>query len=410
VNDLLGDIAPPGAKRIAVRLTPDAERQVRSRHPWVFDASIASISHEGESGDLAVVFDSDRQFLAIGLYDPASPIRVKLLHHGKPVAIDDVFWRASLGAAMDRRAELADGRVTNGYRMVHGENDGMPGLILDRYDSTFVLKLYTTAWLPHLAAIVPVIEELMRPETLILRWARSAKPPTDFGNGAPLIGRRPTAPVLFKENGLTFEADVVSGQKTGHFLDQRDNRNRVRMLSQDKRVLDVFAATGGFSVYAAAGGAAEVHSVDMSAPTLDVVGRNIGHNRHDLDVQHTRFHASVGDAFEVMQRLIDGGEKYDIVIVDPPSFASRRDQINRGLVSYKRLAALAVRLIKPGGLLVQCSCSSRIGADDFFEAVHEGARSAGARLRERERTAHGLDHPIGFREGAYLKALFAVVV
>jgi 23S rRNA (cytosine1962-C5)-methyltransferase len=392
----------PGAKRMAVRLTPDAERQVRSGHPWVFDNSIASISHEGAPGDLAVIFDGDRQFLAIGLYDPASPIRVKVLHHGKPAPINADWWRAKLTRAIEHRRPLSDTGDTTGYRVVHGENDGLPGLVLDRYGTTYVLKLYSAAWIPHLATVVPVLDELLHPNALVLRWARTATPPAGLTNGTALIGAAPGAPVLFLENGLTFEADVVKGQKTGHFLDQRDNRARVRDLASGQRVLDLFTATGGFTVYAAAGGATEVHSVDISTPTLAVAARNLAHNAIE-----TKHRTTVGDAFDVMTKLVEGKETYDLVIVDPPSFASRQDHVGRAIEAYTRLAALAVQLVRPGGVLVQCSCSSRVSADEFFEAVHNGATQAGARLANIERTGHALDHPIGFREGAYLKAWFA---
>ena len=229
----LGSLPRPAAKRLAVRLTPDALRRVRAGHPWVYDKSIVSVSHEGAPGDLAVVFDDDRRFAGIGLWDPTSPIRMKVLHHGKPTTVDRAFWQQRLADALARRTPLQARGDTSGYRCVNGENDLLPGLVLDRYDRTLVLKLYTAAWVPHLADIVPVIEELLHPNAVVLRLARSISAEHLHGleEGDALVGVPPDGPVLFTEHGLLFEADVLAGQKTGHFLDQRDNRAYLRTLT-----------------------------------------------------------------------------------------------------------------------------------------------------------------------------------
>jgi 23S rRNA (cytosine1962-C5)-methyltransferase len=222
-----------------------------------------------------------------------------------------------------------------------------------------------------------------------------------------LVGELPDAPVPFREAGLSFEADVVRGQKTGHFLDQRENRIRVGELAGGRRVLDVFACTGGFSVHAAAGGATEVVSVDQSAPALATARRNMALN--PVVAAGTDHEIVVGDAFAVMSELAVARRRFDVVVVDPPSFASRRDQVPAARRAYARLTGLAVALLEPGGTLVQASCSSRVSADDFYATVERAARAAGRPLRITARTGHPLDHPIGFPEGAYLKALFADV-
>src|SRR3954453_14506158 len=261
-------------KRMAVRVTPDARRQIAAGHPWVFNESITSISHRGAVGDLAVIFDNERNFVAIGLWDPSSPIRIRVLHSGKPVTIDPAFWHQRITAAVERRSAI--GNDTDGYRILNGENDGFPGLVLDRYADTLVVKLYSPTWIPHLRSLVAVIDEVLAPSTLVLRLARTLAEQRLYGlsEGMALIGETPTEPVLFHENGLVFEADVVHGQKTGHFLDQRDNRALVGSMSAGMRVLDVFAATGGFGIYTAPGGATRVTSVHPTAWTLALADRN----------------------------------------------------------------------------------------------------------------------------------------
>jgi 23S rRNA (cytosine1962-C5)-methyltransferase len=414
VSDWRQSLPRASDRRIAVRVGAGALRETRSGSPWVFDRSISSASDEGAAGDLAVVFDDKRRFAAIGLWDPDSPLRIKVLHAGAPATIDAVWWHRALRAALDRRASLAVDDTTTAYRCVHGENDGMPALVVDRYDTTLVVKLYSSAWFPHLAAVVDALVDLLAPDRIVLRLARVANG-VAFGlaDGDTLVGEPPTAPVLFRERGLTMEADVVHGQKTGHYLDQRDNRTLVRGLAAGRDVLDVFASTGGFALAAAAGGARSVHLVDQSAPALAAAERNLAHNRRLRAVRDCTVRTTVGDAFEVLaaldRRAQRDADRFDIVVLDPPSFASRQSHIDRAVGAYAALTRLGVALVRPGGLLVQASCSSRVSADQFFETVLVAARDAGRPLREIRRTGHALDHPIGFPQGAYLKAIFAEV-
>jgi len=378
---------------------------VRGGHPWVYDASITSTSHDGEVGDLAVVFDADRNFVAIGLWDPMSPIRIRILHRGRPATIDDAFWHDKLDAALGIRRPLAESGTTTGYRCVHGENDGLPGLVIDRYDDTYVVKIYSGAWLAHLDAVVGALDALVHPAAVVLR--RSRRVGIGGEDGTALFGTVPDEPVLFMENGLMLEADVVHGQKTGHFLDQRDNRALVGSMSSGARVLDVFSCTGGFSVHAAAGGATSVTSVDQSTGALATAKHNMALNRDRAEVRACEHDSVAGDAFDVMATMARRGRHFDVVVVDPPSFASRASSVPVARRSYGRLTTQALALLEPGGLLVQASCSSRVSADDFVDTVFMAARAAGHHLSVVARTGHPLDHPVGFAEGAYLKALFA---
>jgi 23S rRNA (cytosine1962-C5)-methyltransferase len=220
--------------------------------------------------------------------------------------------------------------------------------------------------------------------------------------GPPLDG-----PLVFRENGLRFECDPVAGQKTGFFLDQRDNRARVEARARSKEVLNVFAYTGGFSVYAARGGASRVVSVDQSRPALAAAERNFALNRTDAGVAGARHETVAGDAFEVLRGMAAAGQRFDLVIIDPPSFAHRQADRERALTAYSRLVELGLGVLRHDGELVMASCSARIPADEFFTHIHKSARAAGRKLQEIERTFHAIDHPVGFPEGEYLKCLFA---
>jgi 23S rRNA (cytosine1962-C5)-methyltransferase len=312
------------------------------------------------------------------------------LQHHQQATINRDWFIEKIRDAASIRAPLLQ-TDTDGYRLIHGENDSLPGLVIDRYADTLVMKLYSAAWIPHLRDVIPALQAIQPFERFVIRASRSID--------LPPMGDTPSEPIIFRENGLTFAADVVHGHKTGFFFDQRDNRARVRALAEGRRVLDVFAYSGGFSVYAAAGGASHVTSLDVSAPALDAAVQNMKLNK--LAVEHRTL---VMDAFAGMESLHQQHERFDMVIVDPPSFANKSADVRRALASYDRLARLAVSLLTPGGILVMASCSSQISADDFFRTV-----TLAATLDEIERTGHALDHPIGFVEGAYLKCLYAIV-
>lgn len=405
----LANLPRPSEKRIAIHVTPASERVLRNGHPWVFDQAIRKQSHEGKAGDLAVIFDKKRRFLAIGLYDPDSPIRVRVLHHHKPTTIDRAWFKAKLANAIDQRAPLHESD-TNGYRLVYGENDGLPALIVDRYAETLVVKLYTCAWIPYLQDVIASLLELFPSERIVLRMSRLMQntPELCYGlhEGQILWGDALDAPIVFTENGLRFSADVIQGHKTGFFFDHRENRARVRDLAQGKSVLDVFAYNGGFSLYSADGGASEVVSLDISRPALESAQANFALNSERLTIQNVHHEILVADAFEGLEKLHTDGRQFDLVIVDPPSFAKRQSEVAGALVAYAHLTELALDILGVGGILVMASCSSRVSAEAFYDIVLSTIDRAGGDYTELARTTHALDHPIGFPEGAYLKCLF----
>lgn len=413
----LRSVPPPGERRLAVRVTPDALRHVRARHPWVFEESVSSISHEAKMGDMAVIFDADRKFVAMALYDPESPIQFKVIYVGKPTKIDDAWWIDTFRRALDLRRQFLDDPDADvlAYRIINGENDGLAGFVVDRYADTLVIKLYSAVWIPHLALLTRLLLDVTGCGSAVLRLARNLQTEKRSGDlfglsdGDVIAGDLPDGPVQFSEGGLIFEADVRVGQKTGHFLDQRANRIRIGKMARGRDALDVFASTGGFSVHAASGGARSVHAIDLSSPALAAAERNMALNSGLEAVANCAFTTELGDAFEVMVQLGRAEKTYDIVIVDPPSFAQRQINIDGAVRAYTRLTHLALRLVRPGGVLMQASCSSRVPADLFFETVLDAAEDAGRSLREIALTGHDVDHPVGFTEGAYLKAGFWTV-
>lgn len=413
-NQLLNSLPKPDEKRIAVRVSNAALKKIRQGHPWVFESSITHQNKNGKPGDMAVIFDQKRQFVAAGLYDPTSPIRVRILQFNKPASVNEAWFEKRLREAKEFRKPLFSGKdklVTNGYRLVYGENDGLPGLVIDRYADTLVLKIYTPAWVPYLNDFISLLKSIEPHYRLVVRFSRLLikQPAFLFGltDGAILFGEPLSGPVLFKENGITFEAEPIIGQKTGFFLDQRENRARVEALSAGKKVLNVFSYTGGFSVYAGRGGAAEVVSVDISKPAIMAAERNWNHNLGFDTVKNATHRGITEDAFLVLENMEKTGEKFDLVILDPPMFAHKQEQTSTALAAYRRLTKSGLSVLAKNGILVQASCSSRVGTTEFYENIHQVAKAEGRSLVELERSGHALDHPVKIPEGAYLKCLFA---
>jgi 23S rRNA (cytosine1962-C5)-methyltransferase len=384
---------------LRLRITSTAEWKVRSGHPWIYSDSIRSQNRAGAVGELAAVYDKWDNFLAIGLFDPHSPLRVRVLHTGKPQTLDDAWWVERLDDAIQLREKLFDNSTT-GFRCINGEGDGWPGLVLDRYDDTCVLKLYSPVWLGRLEQIAGIIANRVRPGRLVLRLSRNMEK-EQFEDATILIGAAPDRPVIFRENGLNFEADVLRGQKTGFFLDQRENRASVGELAKGRSVLNAFSYSGGFSVYAARGGATHVTSLDISAHAIEAAQRNFQLNR---DVTAGCEHECVkADAFEWVRK---NQQVYDLVVLDPPSFAKRESQRIGALEAYTRLARLGIARLGAGGILVAASCSAHVAPDEFFAAVRGSAKKSGRKFRDLQTTGHPPDHPAKFSEATYLKCIY----
>lgn len=397
--------ATPGA-RLRLRITAAAEAQLRAGHPWVYADSVREQNRAGAAGELAVIYDRKDTFLAVGLFDPDSPIRVRVLHAGKPQAIDAAWWSARLAQAVERRRGILDAQ-TNGCRLINGESDGWPGLVLDRYGQTLVLKLYTAAWLPRFAEISELIRAQLKPERLVLRLSRNiqaqAREQISAADGDIIFGEKLDSPVVFLESGLRFEADVCHGQKTGFFLDQRENRRAVEKLAAGRTVLNAFSFSGGFSLYAARGGAVSVADLDISAHALASSRRNFALNESDAAIARCRHQCIQADAFDW---LAANDSRFGLIVLDPPSFAKRESERAGAIRAYEKLAALGLRHLSREGILVACSCSAHVSAPEFFDAVRHSAAKSGRAFQEIQITGHAGDHPASFKEAEYLKAIY----
>ena len=393
--------------RLRLRITPTAEWKLRAGHPWLYEQSILEQNRAGQLGELTVIYDRYDNFLAIGLFDPESPLRVRVVLTGKPQSIDAAWWRARLLGALSRREGGFDAQTT-GFRWINGESDGWPGLVLDRYDTTLVLKLYSGAWLPRLEQITALIAEVLSPQRLILRLSRNiqnlARSKFKFRDGEILLGPALDSAIIFLETGLRFEVDVLRGQKTGFFLDQRENRCRVESLAQGRHVLNAFSFSGGFSVYGARGGAVSVLDVDMSDHALQSARRNFELNRSNPGVAVCRHETAQADAFDWLKG--HRSKDFDLIILDPPSLAKRETERERAIKAYGQLVSDALRCLRSGGILVAASCSAHVSAPEFFGMVRQAAQKSERPFAEVQTTGHPPDHPATFSEANYLKSIY----
>jgi 23S rRNA (cytosine1962-C5)-methyltransferase len=322
------------------------------------------------------------------------------------VLIDESWWRTHLADAWSKRDGMFDDKTT-GYRCLHGEGDGWPGLVLDRYESTFVLKLYTAAWLERLGDITKLLRDYFHPERLVLRLSRniqSAALKNGHSDGQFLFGAKSPPEAVFRETGLRFEADVVRGQKTGFFLDQRDNRRRVEQLAAGRSVLNAFSFSGGFSLYAARGGARSVTDLDISAHALQSAQRNFALNKDVPELQNCAREAIQADAFEWLAS--NAGKTFGLLILDPPALAKKQSERNAAIQAYRRLIQTGIRHLDRDGILVAASCSAHVTATEFFSIAEKAARQSGRCFREIGRSEQPPDHPATFEQGKYLKCVY----
>lgn len=389
-------------KNLAVKLTATAEKLVKQGHPWIFSKSIVKQNQQGEAGDLAILFDQkDNQVFALGLFDPESPMRIKVIHTGGAAKINAEFFNQKIQNAYQKRLSLLQ-TDTNAYRFLFGENDGFPGLIVDVYNKVGVMKLYSSIWFPYLSQLIVFLVKTAGLDCLVLRLSRKLQQsPQEYTEGMLLYGTLEDPVVFFREYGVKFQTNVLLGHKTGFFLDHRENRRIIGQMANGKTVLDVFAYAGGFSVHALAGGAKEVTSLDVSAQALELAQKNAR-----LNHPKGKHLIMVGDAFKLLRELVEQGKTYDLVIIDPPSFAKSKNEIGLAKKKYAELASIGAQLTVSGGLLLLASCSSRVSKEEFLK-VHENVfRREGITYRLENFTEHDSDHPIGFPEGAYLKSAY----
>lgn len=389
-----------------VYLKPGKEESLKRFHPWVFSGAIAHIEGEPEEGEIVDVFTSKKEFIACGHYQVGS-IAVRVLSFTQQ-EIDRDFWRQKLQVAKDLRVALGliGNPENNTYRLVHGEGDNLPGLIIDVYDHTAVVQAHSAGMHVFRMEIAEALSEVMGDIVQNIYY----KSETTLPFKADLLARENgfikggSPENVAMENGLKFHVDWLKGQKTGFFVDQRENRHLLERYSKGRNVLNMFCYTGGFSFYAMRGGANLVHSVDSSAKAIDLTNENVQLN-FPGDPRHQAF---AEDAFKYLDRM---GDQYDLIILDPPAFAKHRDAVRNALRGYTKLNAKAFEKIRPGGILFTFSCSQVVNKDNFRNAVFTAAAQSGRSVRILHQLTQPGDHPVNIYhpEGEYLKGLVLYV-
>ena len=389
-----------------VFLKPGKEESLKRFHPWVFSGAIARVEGEPEEGEVVDVYTSKKEFIACGHFQIGS-IAVRVLSF-RQEPIDHAFWVRRLQVAKDLRCALGvlGNPQNNTYRLVHGEGDNLPGLIIDVYDHTPVMQAHSAGMHLDRMAVAEALEEVMGDVIQHIYYKSETTLPFKADllateNGF-LKGGSPENVAM--ENGLKFHVDWLKGQKTGFFVDQRENRALLERYAKGRNVLNMFCYTGGFSFYAMRGGANLVHSVDSSAKAIDLTNENVSLN-FPGDTRHQAF---AEDAFKFLDRM---GDQYDLIILDPPAFAKHRDALRNALRGYTKLNAKAFEKICPGGILFTFSCSQVVNKQDFRNAVFTAAAQSGRSVRILHQLTQPGDHPVNIYhpEGEYLKGLVLYV-
>jgi 23S rRNA (cytosine1962-C5)-methyltransferase len=391
----------------ALVLNKGRERSLKRRHPWVFSGAVHRASGEPESGDAVELRDAAGNPLAVAAFSPQSQIRARVWSFDPKEPVDAGFFRARIGRALALREALPARRHTNALRLVHGESDGLPGLIVDRYADVLVAQFLAAGVERWRETILDLLAELTACEAIFERSDAEVRKLEQLPERVGFVrGNRKASRCPIVEYGLNFRVDVEQGQKTGFFLDQRENRQRVRSLAAGRSVLDGFCYTGGFSIAALAGGASEVSAIESSAPALEVARENLAAN--PLDASKANFVQA--DVFSELRTLRDRGARFDMVVLDPPKFAPTAAQARNAARAYKDINLLALKLLAPGGLLATFSCSGGVSPELFQSIVAGAALDAGADAKIIERFGAAADHPVAleFPEGEYLKGLLVV--
>ena len=386
-----------------LRLKPKADaRRIRHGHPWAWSDELVldRRSRAVPAGALAVLEDAERQPLAVGIATVEGKIAFRVLDRDPAAVIDAGWLRTRLAAALTLRERLFDQPY---YRLVHAEGDALPGLIIDRFGDVLVVQP-NALWIEErLEDLTAILRELTGAGTIIKNGSGRARAQEGLAEDSGMLaGEAPGAPIPVPMNGATYLADVMGGQKTGLFYDQRPNHAVTRALSREARVLDVFSHVGGFALAALAGGARHALSVDASAPALELAREGAA-----LMGMQARFDTRQGDAFAVMEDLAAQGESFDVVVADPPAFAPSKNALTQGLRAYERVARLAAPLVAPGGTLILCSCSHAADLGKFRQACLRGIGRAGRDPRILHTGFAGPDHPQhpALSDTGYLKAL-----
>ena len=385
----------------AIILKRNKDKPVRQRHPWIFSGAIARVEGEPAAGEIVDVRANDGRWLARAEFNPRSQIRARAFCWDETTAIDETFWRDRLAAAIARRETLMPGAAAR--RLVFAESDGLPGLIVDQYDAHLVVQFLTAGAEARKTMTVAHLVDLLSPASITERDDPMRRKEGLPRAGGVLHGQPPDDPLIITENGHRFLVDLRSGQKTGFYLDQAANRAALAPHCAGKEVLNAFSYTGAFAVYALATGATSVVNLDASGDALALADANLRLNGFDPD----RWQNIEADVFKQLRRWRDEGRQFDLIILDPPKFATSRGNLQRATRGYKDINWLAMRLLRPGGLLATFSCSGLVSDDLFQKILFGAALDAGRDVRIIGHFHQSPDHPVllTFPEAAYLKGL-----
>ena len=393
----------------SLKLLPGKDKSIKARHPWIFAGAVGELTGRAKPGDTVDVKAANGRPLARAAFSPESQIRARVWTFDANETIDHAFFKRRINAAIARRAALPELRAQQGLRLIHAESDGLPGITADRYGDTVVVALTSAGAEKWRDAIVDSIHKATGCPRIYERSDASARSREGL---APVVGWRvgeaPTDELVITENGVKMSVDIADGHKTGFYLDQRDNRRRVGELSANKRVLNCFCYTGGFSLQALRGGAIEVISVDSSGPALATAQRNLALNPQ-LDASRAIWHEA--DVFADLRARHNANEKFDLIILDPPKFAPSAAHADRAARAYKDINLQAMKCLNPGGMLMTYSCSGGISVSYFQQIIADAATDAARTARIVQRLQGAADHPVdvAFPEGEYLKGLLLQV-
>lgn len=390
-----------------IKLARGREARLESGHPWVYRTEIEDIYGDFRPGDIVEVEDWRGKFLGRGYINPASMITIRLLTYDPREEINKDFWRQRLQAAWDYRQKILRGAPTDSFRVVFAEADFLPGLIVDKFASYLVVQTLALGIDRHKDVLVEILEDLIRPDGI---YERNDVPVRALEGLELRSGflKGPFDPlVTIVENGLKFWVDLARGQKTGYFLDQRENRAALRPLVKGARVLDCFCHTGGFGLHAAYYGAREVLGLDISEEAIELARRNA-----ELNGLERICSFQVANVFDVLRAMDKDKERYDVVILDPPAFVKNRKALEGAIRGYKEINLRAMKILVPGGFLITCSCSYHMPPELFLKIIQSAAKDTGRRLRLLAWRGQPPDHPVllGYEESCYLKCLILQVL
>jgi 23S rRNA (cytosine1962-C5)-methyltransferase len=393
----------------AASLKPRRDESLLGGHAWIFSGALQQAPRWVEAGGVLDVKSATGQFVARGYYNPRTDIAIRILTRNPEEKIDVEFLRQRIRDAVALR-RVFDPAVTNAYRLIHSEGDGLPGVVVDRFGDILVVQIQTAGMEQLRPHFIEALQQETQVSGILLRNDSAARRREGLEVEEPIVvaGEVP-AQVTIRENGVEFVVDPWQGQKTGFFLDQRDKREALRKYAPGKRILNCFSYTGSFSVYAALTSTeTRVTSVDVSAPAMDTARQHFVLNGLKPE-QHEFITADVFDYLEEAQR---NGERFDVVVLDPPAFAKTKEARTQALKAYRRLNTLGMQVLQPGGILLTCSCSGVIGMDDLLGALSQSAQREHRVVQLLETYTHGVDHPthLAMPETGYLKAVFCRVL